>query len=53
MLDFCAEHRIAPDIEVIPIQEINTAMKRVEKGDVRFRHVIDMASLREEMAEAS
>ena len=53
VLDFCAEHGIAPDIEVIPIQEINTAMKRVEKGDVRFRYVIDMASLRDEMAEAS
>ena len=53
VLDFCAEHGIAPEIEVIPIQEINTAMKRVEKGDVRFRYVIDMASLRDEMAEAS
>ncbi|HEX8387873.1 MAG TPA: NAD(P)-dependent alcohol dehydrogenase [Sphingomonas sp.] len=51
VLDFCAEHGIASDVEVIPIQEINHAMKRVEKGDVRFRYVIDMASLKAEMAE--
>lgn len=53
VLDFCAEHDIAPDVEVIPIQEINAAMKRVEKGDVRFRYVIDMASLRQEMEDAA
>lgn len=52
VLDFCAEHGIASDVEVIPIQEINAAMKRVEHGDVRFRYVIDMASLRED-AEAA
>ena len=46
VLDFCAEHGIGPDIEVIPIQEINDAYKRVIKGDVRFRYVIDMASLK-------
>lgn len=48
VLDFCAEHGIAPDIEVIPIQEINQAMKRVENGEVRYRYVIDMQSLANE-----
>jgi len=51
VLDFCADHGIAPDIEMIPIQEVNRAYKEVEKGDVRFRYVIDMASLKAEMAE--
>jgi uncharacterized zinc-type alcohol dehydrogenase-like protein len=46
VLDFCAEHGIGPDIEIIPIQQINDAYKKVEKGDVRFRYVIDMASLK-------
>ena len=45
ILDFCAEHGLAPDIQVIPIQEINEAYKHVIDGDVRFRYVIDMASL--------
>lgn len=49
VLDFCAEKGIGPDIELIPIDEINDAFKRVKKGDVRFRHVIDMASLHEEL----
>lgn len=48
VIDFCAEHGIAPEIEVIPIQDINQAIKKVESGDVRFRYVIDMASLNEE-----
>ncbi|WP_425228076.1 NAD(P)-dependent alcohol dehydrogenase [Sphingomonas sp.] len=48
VLDFCAKHRIAPDIEIIPIQEVNAAMKKVEAGDVRFRYVIDMTSLKED-----
>jgi uncharacterized zinc-type alcohol dehydrogenase-like protein len=51
VLDFCAEHGIGPDIEMIRIQDINDAYKKVESGDVRFRYVIDMASLKEEMAE--
>ncbi len=50
VLDFCAEHQIGPDIQVIPIQEINHAYKEVIKGDVRFRYVIDMASLKLEEA---
>lgn len=52
VLDFCAEHAIAPDVEIIPIQEINEAYKKVKSGDVRFRYVIDMASLKQELAEA-
>jgi uncharacterized zinc-type alcohol dehydrogenase-like protein len=46
MLDFCAEHGIAPDIEIIPIQKINDAWARLLKQDVRYRFVIDMASLK-------
>ncbi len=46
MLDFCAEHGIVSDVEVIPIQEINRAYDRVVASDVRYRFVIDMASLR-------
>ena len=52
VLDFCAEHGIAPDIQIIPIQEVNDAYKKVESGDVRFRYVIDMASLQSERAAA-
>jgi alcohol dehydrogenase (NADP+) len=46
MLDFCAEHGIAADVEVIPIGEINEAYERMIKGDVRYRFVIDIASLK-------
>jgi len=46
VLDFCAEHSIAPDVEVIKIEDVNDAYQKVEKGDVRFRYVIDMASLK-------
>ncbi|TSC34222.1 NAD(P)-dependent alcohol dehydrogenase [Corallococcus sp. Z5C101001] len=46
MLDHCARHGIASDIEVIPIQKINEAYERVLKSDVRYRFVIDMASLK-------
>ena len=45
MLDFCAEHGIASDIEMIPIQKINDAYERMLKSDVKYRFVIDMASL--------
>ncbi len=45
MLDFCGEHGIASEIEVIPIQRVNEAYERVLKSDVRYRFVIDMASL--------
>lgn len=49
LLDFCAAHNILPDCEMIPIQEINTAFQRLERADVKYRFVIDMASLREEV----
>jgi uncharacterized zinc-type alcohol dehydrogenase-like protein len=45
MLDFCSQHKVACDIEVIPIQKVNEAYERVLKSDVRYRFVIDMASL--------
>jgi alcohol dehydrogenase (NADP+) len=45
MLDFCSKHNIACDIEVVPIQKVNEAYERVLKSDVRYRFVIDMASL--------
>jgi alcohol dehydrogenase (NADP+) len=49
MLDFCGEHNITSDIELIPIQEINAAYDRLVKNDVKYRFVIDMASLKEDM----
>jgi alcohol dehydrogenase (NADP+) len=45
MLDFCRDHQILSDVEVIPIAQINEAYERMLKGDVRYRFVIDMASL--------
>lgn len=45
MLDFCAEHNIAPEIELIDAKEINTAYERVLKSDVRYRFVIDTATI--------
>lgn len=47
MLDFCAKHNITADIELIKIQDINNAYERLEKGDVHYRFVIDMASLKD------
>jgi len=52
MLDFCAQHKIAADVEVIRIQEINEAFERLKKGDVKYRFVIDMASIRQDPAGA-
>jgi len=46
MLDFCAEHGIASDIELIRIQQINQAYERLQRSDVKYRFVIDMASLK-------
>jgi uncharacterized zinc-type alcohol dehydrogenase-like protein len=46
MLDFCGEHNIVADIEMIDIQQINEAYDRLLKGDVKYRFVIDMASLK-------
>ncbi|MBE7561708.1 NAD(P)-dependent alcohol dehydrogenase [Acidithiobacillus sp. HP-6] len=45
MLDFCAEHGIGSDIEMIPMDYINTAYERMLKSDVKYRFVIDMATL--------
>ena len=45
MLDYCAEHDITADVEVIPIQQINEAYERMLNNDVKYRFVIDMASL--------
>ena len=45
MLDFCAEHGIVSDIEVIPMQQIDAAYERMLKSDVKYRFVIDMKSL--------
>ena len=46
MLDFCGEHGITADIELINIQDINTAYERMLKSDVKYRFVIDMSSLK-------
>jgi uncharacterized zinc-type alcohol dehydrogenase-like protein len=48
MLDFCGEHNITADVEVIPIQKINEAYDRMVKSDVKYRFSIDMASLKSE-----
>jgi uncharacterized zinc-type alcohol dehydrogenase-like protein len=45
MLDYCAEHNIVSDVEVIKMSEINESYERMLKGDVKYRFVIDMASL--------
>jgi len=46
MLDFCGEHNIVSDIEIIQMQDINEAYERLLKSDVKYRFVIDMASLK-------
>ena len=48
LLQFCADNGIAPDIEMIQIQDINDAHERMKNEDVRFRYVIDMASLKKD-----
>ena len=45
MLDFCAEKNITADIELIDIKDVNTAFDRMEKSDVKYRFVIDMATI--------
>ena len=45
MLDFCAEHNIVSDVEMINMQNIDEAYERVEKSDVKYRFVIDMQSM--------
>ena len=46
MLDFCGQHQITSDVEIIPIQKINEAYDRLLKSDVKYRFSIDMASLK-------
>ncbi|SKB14061.1 putative oxidoreductase, Zn-dependent and NAD(P)-binding [Planktothrix sp. PCC 11201] len=48
MLDFCGQHNITADVEVIPIQKVNEAYERLLKSDVKYRFCIDMASLKSE-----
>ena len=48
MLDFCAANNIVSDIEMIRMQDVNAAFERLLKGDVKYRFVIDMASLKGE-----
>ena len=48
MLDFCGQHNITSDVEVIPIQKVNEAYERLVKSDVKYRFSIDMASLKAE-----
>jgi alcohol dehydrogenase (NADP+) len=48
MLDFCGQHNITADAEVIPIQKVDEAYERVFKSDVKYRFSIDMASLKSE-----
>ena len=45
MLDFCAEHNVTSDIELIPVSQINEAYARMLKGDVRYRFVLDIQTL--------
>jgi uncharacterized zinc-type alcohol dehydrogenase-like protein len=46
MLDFCGQHGIVSDVEIISINQINQAYERMLKSDVKYRFVIDMASLK-------
>ena len=48
MLDFCGEHNITADVEIIPIQQVNEAYERMTKSDVKYRFSIDIASLKSE-----
>jgi len=48
MLDFCSQHNITSDVEVIPIQKVNEAYERLVKSDVKYRFSIDMTSLKAE-----
>ncbi|MGA9564846.1 MAG: NAD(P)-dependent alcohol dehydrogenase [Candidatus Korobacteraceae bacterium] len=48
MLDFCGQHNLAADVEVIPIQKVNEAYERLLKSDIKYRFSIDMASLKAE-----
>nr|WP_325073252.1 zinc-binding dehydrogenase [Paraburkholderia acidiphila] len=47
LLDYCAERQIAPDCEIVDVRDINTAFKRMRSNDVKYRFVIDMASMKD------
>jgi uncharacterized zinc-type alcohol dehydrogenase-like protein len=47
LLDFCAEHQVLPNCEMIDIKDINTAFDRLQNNDVKYRFVIDMTSMRD------
>ncbi len=53
MLDFCGKHNITCDIEIIDMKDVNTAYDRTVKGDVKYRFVIDMATLKQISAKAA
>jgi len=44
MMDFAAEHNVRPEIEIIPMDYVNTAMERLLKADVKYRFVIDVGN---------
>jgi len=46
MLNFCAEHGVVSDVEIVPIQSVNQAYERLVSNDVKYRFVIDMSSLK-------
>jgi len=50
MIDFCAQHSIVSDVEIVPIQAVNEAYARLLKNDVKYRFVIDMNSLKKDIA---
>lgn len=49
VLEFCAQHQILPDVEMIVMQDINNAFESIKDEEVRFRYVVDMASLKEDL----
>lgn len=44
MVDFAAKHNITPDVEVVPMDYVNTAMERLAKSDVKYRFVLDIGN---------
>ncbi len=48
MLDFCGQHNVTADVEIIPIQKVNEACERLLKSDVKYRFSLYMASLKSE-----
>jgi uncharacterized zinc-type alcohol dehydrogenase-like protein len=47
LLDFCGEHNITADVEVLPSRQVNEALERLSRNDVRYRFVLDMADAAE------